>query len=129
MARNRKNQSGAVRFVPALKALLLCLLIGGSAVGYVLQKNKIYELGRQITKRESTLERLRWENKLRANQLAALQLPARLAERNRELKLGLVQPQPGQMVWLAEPAAEKSPLNPPSGALSVAGPSGDVAAR
>lgn len=128
MARNRKNQSGAVRFVPALKALLLCLLIGGSAVGYVLQKNKIYELGRQITKRESVLERLRWENKLRANQLAALQLPARLADRNRELKLGLVQPQPGQMIWLAEPVAEKAPTAP-SSALSMAGKAGEVAAR
>ena len=128
MARNRKNQSGAVRFVPALKALLLCLLIGGSAVGYVLQKNKIYELGRQITKRESTLERLRWENKLRANQLAALQLPARLVERNRDLKLGLVPPQPAQMIWLAEPVADKTPAAPGQ-ALSLAGKPDDVTAR
>ena len=128
MARNRKNQSGAVRFVPALKALLLCLLIGGSAVGYVLQKNKIYELGRQITKRESTLERLRWENKLRANQLAALQLPARLVERNRDLKLGLVPPQPAQMIWLTEPVADKTPVAPGQ-ALSLAGKPGGVTAR
>ena len=28
--------------------MLLCTLIGGSCVGYVLQKNKIYELGQQI---------------------------------------------------------------------------------
>ena len=114
--------------MPALKALLLCLLIGGSAVGYVLQKNKIYELGRQITKRESTLERLRWENKLRANQLAALQLPARLVERNRDLKLGLVPPQPAQMIWLTEPVADKTPVAPGQ-ALSLAGKPGDVTAR
>jgi hypothetical protein len=107
MARNRKNQSSAVRFVPAMKAILLCMLIGGSGVGYVLQKNKIYELGRQITKREAVLERLKWENKVRANQLANLQMPARLLERVKELNSGLVMPQPGQTIWLVEPAVEK----------------------
>ena len=107
MARNRKSQSGAVRFVPALKAFLLCLLIGGSAVGYVLQKNKIYELGRQIRDKETVLARLEWENKVRANQLAHLQLPNKLAERVKEQKLGLGLPQPGQMIWLAEPKAEQ----------------------
>ena len=104
MARNNKrNQSGAVKLVPALKAFLLCLLLGGSAVGYVLQKNKIHELGRQIEVREKRLERLKWENKVRANQLAELQMPQRLLERAREQKLGLLPPLPGQMVWLIEP--------------------------
>jgi len=105
MARNRRHQSGAVRFIPALKALLLCLLIGGSAVGYVLQKNKIRELGRRINQRETALERLKWENKLRAAQLADMQLPQKLAKRVRDPKLGLglVPPQPSQVIWLVEP--------------------------
>ena len=105
MARNRKNQSGAVRFVPALKAVLLCTLIGGSAVGYVLQKNKLHELGRQIKKREVMLERLKWENNLRAAQLANLQMPQRLMERVKEQKLGLVPSQSSQWTLLVEPAA------------------------
>ena len=33
MAANRKSQSAAIRFGPVLKALLLCLLIGGSVGG------------------------------------------------------------------------------------------------
>jgi hypothetical protein len=107
MAKNRKNQSSAVRFVPAMKAIILCTLLGGSGVGYVLQKNKIYELGRQITKREMALERLKWENKVRANQLATLQMPAHLVERVKGLNLGLVMPQPGQIIWLPEPPVEK----------------------
>ena len=111
MAKNRRNQSGAIRFVPALKAILLCLLIGGSAVGYVLQKNKLYELGRQITKREEQLNRLKQDNKLRASQLAGMQLPQRLAERVKEQKLGLAQPQPGQVIWLAEPTAVECQTN------------------
>jgi len=45
MARNRKSQSAAIRFGPALKAFLLCLLIGGSGIGYVWQKDQIGRLG------------------------------------------------------------------------------------
>ena len=108
MARNRKNQSGAVRFVPALKAILLCTLIGGSAVGYVLQKNKLHDLGRQIKKREVMLERLKWENNLRAAQLANLQMPQRLMERVKEQKLGLVPSQSSQWILLAEPPTAES---------------------
>src|SRR5260370_42188466 len=78
--RNRKKQSSAVRLVPALKAILLCVFVGGSAVGYVLQKNQVYELGRQMARREMLLERLKWENPLRANQLASLRRPPRLGD-------------------------------------------------
>src|SRR5438105_6804805 len=107
MARNRKNQSGAVRFVPAVKAVFLCMLVGGSAIGYVLQKNKLYELGRQINKREVLLERLKWENNLRAAQLANLQIPQRLVERVKEQKLGLVPSVFAQWIVLVEPPAQE----------------------
>lgn len=103
MALNRRNQSGAVRFVPAVKAVLLCSLIGGSCVGYVLQKNRIYELGQQIGARQQKLEKIKKENQLLADRLASMQLPQRLAERVRDLKLGLMPPQPSQMVWITEP--------------------------
>ena len=109
MAANRRNQSGAVRFVPAVKAVLLCTLIGGGCVGYVLQKNKIFELGQQIGQRQQKLERLRKENQLLTDRLSTLQLPQRLAERVRDLKLGLVPPQPSQVIWVSEPAP--APLN------------------
>ena len=72
MARNRRNQSGVVWLIPALKAGLLCSMLGGSAVGYVLQKNVLHDLGQNITKREAMLERLKWENKMRADHLASL---------------------------------------------------------
>ena len=92
-----------MRFVPAVKAVLLCSLIGGSCVGYVLQKNRIYELGQQIGARQQKLEKIEKENQMLADRLASMQLPQRLAERVRELKLGLVPPQPNQMVWITEP--------------------------
>ena len=111
MARNRKHQSGAVRFVPALKTFLLCLLLGGSAAGYVLQKNTIYELGKQIREKEGVLERLKWENRIRANQLADLQSPTKLADRVREKKLGLTMTQPWQVIWINEQGVQAAGSN------------------
>jgi hypothetical protein len=109
MAGNRKNQSGAVRFVPALKAVLLCTLIGGSCVGYVLQKNRIFEIGQQIGERQKKLERLQLANKEFSDRLAAMQVPQRLAERVKELKLGLVPPHPTQRVWIVEAPLRSPP--------------------
>ncbi|MEW6307091.1 MAG: septum formation initiator family protein [Verrucomicrobiota bacterium] len=102
MAKNRKNQSAAVRFGPALKALLLCVFIGGSAVGYVWQKKQIFALGRQIEKLEKQLEDQRQKNKERQDQLAYLRSPRVIDERVRELRLGLAAPQPSQIVRVVE---------------------------
>ena len=113
MAKNRRNQSAAIRFGPAVKAFLLCLLIGGSGVGYVWQKNQIYELGQQIRKSELRLTDLRNQNKKLRDQFAMLQTPAMLDQRVRELNLGLVPAQPGQILRLPEPAA---PAAAPAGA-------------
>ena len=105
MAKNRRHQSAAIRFGPAVKAFLLCLFIGGSGVGYVWQKNQIYELGQQIRKSEMRLTDLRNQNKKLRDQFAMLQTPAMLDQRVRELNLGLVPAQPGQILRLPEPSA------------------------
>ncbi|MFM1768450.1 MAG: hypothetical protein RJA22_979 [Verrucomicrobiota bacterium] len=105
MPASRRQQSGAVRLVPAVKAVLLCTLIGGLCVGYVLQKNQIYELGQQKGQREARLKRLRQENQLLSDRLAAMQLPHRLAERVATLRLGLLPPQPSQVIWMTETPA------------------------
>jgi len=105
MARNRKHQSAAIRFGPALKAFLLCLLIGGSGVGYVWQKNQIYELGKQIHRREVRLAALQEQNKKLRDRLAVLRSPQPLEQLVRDLNLGLGQPQQAQIVCLAEPVA------------------------
>jgi hypothetical protein len=119
MASNRRNQSGAVRFVPALKAVLLCALIGGSCVGYVLQKNKIFELGQQIGARQQKLERLKKENQILADRYAAMQLPQRLVERVKELKLALVPPQRHQILWISEPPPASPLTNRPPALVQV----------
>jgi len=104
MAKNRKHLSAAIRFGPALKALGLCLVIAGSAVGYVWQKSQIYQLGQQIRQREVRLKRLQDNNQKLSDQLSVLMLPAMLDRRARELNLGLAPAQPMQVFRLAEPA-------------------------
>ena len=114
MARNRKHQSAAIRFGPALKALLLCALIAGSGVGFVWQKGQINELGQQISKREGNLRQLLEQNKKLRDQLAMLQSPPKLDQRVRELNLGLGQPQASQIWRVAEPADQPSAHHEPA---------------
>jgi hypothetical protein len=121
MAKNRRNQSAAIRFYPALKALFLCLLIAGLALGYVWQKSQIYQLGRQITACESRLMQIRDENQKLSDQLAVLRSPVVLDQRVRELKLGLVPAQPMQIYQLVEP-----PPNGNSRRLFAARQNGEV---
>jgi hypothetical protein len=108
MARNRKYQSAAIRFGPTLKALLLCLLIGGSGVGYVWQKDQIYQLGQQIKKREVRLRELTDQNEKLKKQLGTMRSPRALELRIKDLNLGLVQPEQGQVWQLPEPSRESS---------------------
>ncbi len=112
MARNRKYQSSTVRFGPALRAFLLCLLIGGSGVGYVWQKSQINELGKQISKREHRLKDLVEQNEKLKKQLGALRSPRFLEQRIRELNLGLVQP-PMAQVWLLPEPLREAPRGEP----------------
>ena len=109
MAKNRKHQSAAIRFGPALKAFLLCLLIGGSGVGYVWQKNQVYELGQQIRKRELRLKALHDQNDALRRQLAYMRSPQYLRDRVKEMDLSLVPTQPSQVWYLKEPVKLEAP--------------------
>ena len=111
MAKNRKNQSAAIRFGPALKAFVLCLIIGGSGIGYVWQKTQIFELGQQIKKREVDLSKIQDTNKKLGDQIAMLRSPKMLERRVRELNLGLGPPAQTQKVPLVEPLEFKPVLS------------------
>jgi cell division protein FtsB len=100
MAKNRKNQAAAVHFGPVIKVVLICFLFCGSAVGYVWQKNEIHRLGLQITQRETKLSQLQESNDQLTSQLAILHSPVMIDERSRQLNLGLIPAQPGQVVRL-----------------------------
>jgi hypothetical protein len=102
MARNRKNQSAVVRFGPAVKAVLICLFISGSGVGYVWQQNQLLELGRKKVEKEKRRDSFRAQNELLARQLAGLQSPRAIEARVKELKLGLTMASPTQVVHLLD---------------------------
>jgi hypothetical protein len=106
MARNRRYQSAANRFGPALKVFLLCLLIGGSGGGYVWQKDQIAQLGQQIKKRELRLADLENQSDKLRRQLATMRSPRALERRIQELSLGLGPPQQTQVWRLTEPAPD-----------------------
>ena len=102
MARNRKNQSAVVRFGPAVKAVLICLFISGSGVGYVWQQNQLLELGRQKVEKEKRRDGFRAQNDLLARQLAGLHSPRAIEARVKDLKLGLTMASPTQVVHLLD---------------------------
>ena len=110
MSRNRKNQSAAIRFGPAIKAFLLCLLIGGSGVGYVWQKSQINELSNQIRRREQELHALQDQNQKLSLQYSMMCSQKFLEAKIKELKLGLVSPQPSQVWRLQSPVSMPATL-------------------
>ena len=117
MARNRKYRTAAARFGPAIKAFVLCLIIGGSGIGYVWQKNQLMELSKQIKQRELRLNAQVVQNEKLKKQLATMRSPAFLENRIKELNLGLVQPQPSQIWRLPEPA--RDPAEPSAGRTAL----------
>jgi len=117
--KNRRSQSAVIRFGPALKASFLCLLIAGSAVGYVWQKSQIYQLGQQKGQREARLRQLLEANQKLTDQLAMLRSPPMLDRRARELNLGLSPAQPAQIWRLPEPAPVPLANENASGRLAV----------
>jgi len=118
MARNRRHQSAAIRFGPALKAACLCLMIGGSAVGYVWQKDQLRQLSEQISFTERRLTELQMANEKLRRQLSELRSPANLDQMIQRLNLGLTRPSPGQVVRLQEPSDPA--LTWPSGPTQLA---------
>lgn len=130
MARNRRHQSAAIRFGPALKACALCLLIGGSAVGYVWQKDQIRQLGERIAKGEQSLEALQEQNEKLRRDLLTLRSAANLERLAKRYHLGLMQPSPDQVIRLPEPGP--LPVPPAQAAKPTelaAGRSGSVWSR
>jgi hypothetical protein len=105
MGRNRKHQAAAVRFGPALKAVLLCVCLGGSGVGYVWQKAVIDHVGQEIKKRELQLRAYEDENVKLRQQLATMRSDRVLESRIKDLNLGLMMPAPAQVWRLPEPSA------------------------
>src|SRR5690349_21530934 len=112
MAKNHKYQPATLRFGPAIKAALLCIFFGGAGIGYVWQKTQIQHLADQIKRTESRSEELHRQNDKLMRAVAVLCSPHELDERVKKMNLGLVPPQPDQIVRLRE--TEEPPSHPGS---------------
>ena len=100
--------------MPAVQAALVCVLLGGSAIGYVYQKNKIIALGQRIQEREKYLAGLKSNTAKLKSSLVTLQSESSLVQRNRQLNLGLVQPAQSQILTIIEvPAVTATSGEPP----------------
>jgi len=111
MAKNRRNESGAFRFNAAVTVISLLVIFGAAAVGFLWQKNQITELGRQIKKNEIQLAEVRRQNRIRRDQIDHLRSPAVLEQRVKDLRLGLLPPQPGQIITLVESVPPSPPAS------------------
>jgi hypothetical protein len=120
MARNRKSQSGPVRFGPVLKAGVICTVIVTCCVGYVWQKQQINLLGKQVGQRETRLAELREQNERLNYQRSRLAQPEYLESRIKELNLGLGLPKQNQIWRPVEPAA--GPATPASASPNANAP-------
>ena len=121
MAKNRKHESAALRFGPAVKAVLLCLLIGGSGVGYVWQKNQILELNHQFKAQEKRLKELQSQNQRLNQQKADLSTQATLEKKIVEFKLGLSLPPSSRVLTLPEPSSSTAIENSTAVVKQLAG--------
>lgn len=108
MAKNRKTQSAAVRFGPAVKVFLLCLVIGGAGVGYVHQKYQIVALSERMKTLEAKSAKLSHGRQLLQGRLAHLQSAAILEQQVSRMNLGLVPTPPDQVLHLAGSAQNKT---------------------
>ena len=80
----------------------MCLLIGGSGVGYVWQKNQIYDLCRQIKQLEIRRDALRRQNQMLGNLLTKMSSPKELDARVKNSNLGLAPPRQDKVWRLVE---------------------------
>jgi hypothetical protein len=95
--------SNAVKAATVAKVLALSLLLGGSGVGYVFQKDQIHGLMQQVKDNDQTIHELVTRQKQLKALLEESTTRARLELLGRHFQLGLQMPGPGRTVTLGEP--------------------------
>ena len=102
MPRNRKKQDSPLSVGLWIRAALFCLVLGGTAMGYVWQKSQIHQLGTELRKKEMRLELLRGDNERWQQHRAEMRSTQKLYDRVRTLGLGVAMPQPEQVLRLPD---------------------------
>ena len=111
-SRNRRRGEVSLSVGSWIKAVTLCLLLGGTAMGYVWQKSQIHQLGTAVRKKEVRLDLLVGENERWRQMRAEMRSTQKLYERVRKLGLGLTMPTPEQVLRLSDLPPEAKELEP-----------------
>ena len=101
-ARNRRRKENSLSIGSWFRAVALCILLGGLAMGYVWQKSQIHQLGALLQKKEVRLDLLKGENERWQQMRAEMRSTQNLYERVRKLGLGLIMPTPEQVLKLSD---------------------------
>ena len=101
-ARNRRRKETLLSIGSWFRAVALCILLGGLAMGYVWQKSQIHQLGALLQKKEVRLDLLKGENERWQQMRAEMRSTQKLYERVRKLGLGLIMPTPEQVLKLSD---------------------------
>jgi len=111
MTANRKNGQKPVRFGPMFGLVLAFIFASGAGLGYIWHRNRNAQLSRQVAQKRAELEAWRLQNQTLERQLEVLRSHPYLLRRVQELNLGLVLPQPEQILRLpANPRTSPPPL-------------------
>ncbi len=109
-ARNRRRKEISLGIGSWIKAVALCVLLGGLGMGYVWQKSQIHQLGTLLHKKEVRLDLLNGENDRWRQLLAEMRSTQKLYERVKRLGLGLEMPSPEQVLKLSDLPPEAKEL-------------------
>ena len=101
-ARNQRRKENPLSIGSWFRAVALCILLGGLAMGYVWQKSQIHQLGALLQKKEVRLDLLKGENERWQQMRAEMRSTQKLYERVRKLGLGLIMPTPEQVLKLSD---------------------------
>lgn len=115
--KSRKSPASILRFGPLMLTGLLCAFFATSGIGYVWHRNRNEQLLRDNARDRRLLEALHKENQELEAQLQALTRPDVLFARAKAM--GLVQPDPSQIVRIVLTPTPAPTLRAP--ALHIAG--------
>ncbi len=85
-----------------VKAMIVCLFIGGSCIGYLWQKSQVHKLGRRIQKLERELDHLERGNERLRQRYSTLRSQPELKRRLAEWGSDLCEPSPEQIHRIQE---------------------------
>jgi hypothetical protein len=99
----RRRKTSALKPKNVITSIVVCSAVCLAGIGYIWAKTQVWAVSREIKTLEIQLEDLRRQNERLQRKYAAMCTAGNLEARVKELNLGLVSPQPDQIVRLVEP--------------------------